>query len=206
MASRDTQQYHDPDTVVGGLGRCFVYVFPTAWEDHVKIGFSRDPLARLQQLHRRWFDVFDLDGGMLVETETVRDARRLELELRGPLVEHRAPVPSTIRVQAGGHTEWFRGAGAQLGLAAKSLADRGHVVHAPLRGWLRAALTSKSDLLHDWTAAQLSIDELEGLAGDTLAQRAVRDVLDAHAALAIDLPPLLPAEVLQWYDGRGGTR
>jgi len=127
---------------------CFAYVFPCAWEDHCKIGFSRDPLARIQQLHPRWFEVFDLERGLLVEGETQRDARDLELELRRPLAAHRAPPPLTVRVAAGGHTEWFRGAPA---------------------------------------------------AGCSPAQRVVRDVLDAHAALGFQLEPLLPERAWRWY-------
>ncbi|WP_268628169.1 hypothetical protein, partial [Escherichia coli] len=56
-------------------GRVFAYVFPCAWEDHAKIGFSRDPLRRISALHRRWFEFFDLDAGALVEAESERDAR-----------------------------------------------------------------------------------------------------------------------------------
>jgi hypothetical protein len=179
-------------------GRCFTYVFPCAWEDHCKIGFSRDPLSRLQQLHRRWYEFFDVDGGLLVEAETERDARDLELELRRPLAIHNAPAPLTVRREAAGHTEWFRGAAPQLRSAVQGLQARGHLVHA-LRPWAHAALQARGDLLFSWTQAQLSPDELEGLAGATPAQRAVRDVLDAYDALAIELEPLLPVEVWRWY-------
>jgi len=187
-------------------GRCFVYVLPCAWEDHCKIGFSRDPLSRMQALHRRWYEFFDVDHGVLVETETVRDARDLELELHRPLAEHNAPAPLTVRREAAGHTEWFRGVAAQLEQAVRGLQERGHIVHAPLRDWLRSALRARSDPLFAWTLAQLSPDELEGLAGPTPAQRMVRDTLDAYAALDIELEPLLPPEVHCWYRGRVGER
>ena len=62
-------------------GRCFTYVFPCQWEDHCKIGFSRDPLGRISSLHPRWFAFFDLERGVLVEAERERDARDLELQL-----------------------------------------------------------------------------------------------------------------------------
>jgi Meiotically Up-regulated Gene 113 (MUG113) protein len=81
--------------VMNGYG--YVYICPCAWEDHCKIGFSRDPLSRIQSLHRRWFEFFDLDQAVLVETESVRDARDLELELRRPLASHNAPAPLTVR-------------------------------------------------------------------------------------------------------------
>lgn len=185
-------------------GRCFVYVLPCTWEDHCKIGFSRDPLARLQQLHRRWYEFFDIERALLVETETVRDARNLELELRRPLAEHNAPAPLTVRREAAGHTEWFRGVAPQLEQAVEGLRRRGHVVHAPLHDWLRPVLLARSDPLFAWTLAQLSPDELEGLTGPTPAQRMVRDTLDAYGALGVELEPLLPGEVWRWYRGIGG--
>lgn len=184
-------------------GYCFVYVFPCVWEDHCKIGFSRDPLSRIQALHRRWFEFFDLDRAMLVETETVRDARDLELELRRPLAMHNAPAPLTMRREAAGHTEWFRGASSQLQQAVRLLEQRGHVVHAPLRRWLQTALLARSDRLYAWTQAQLSASELDTPAGRALAQGMLRDTLDAYAALQIDLEPLLPPEVNRWYRGLG---
>lgn len=183
-------------------GYCFVYVFPCAWEDHCKIGFSRDPLSRIQALHRRWFEFFDLDRAVLVETETVRDARDLELELRRPLLMHNAPAPLTVRKQAAGHTEWFRGASSQLERAIRLLEQRGHAVHAPMRTWLRSALLTRSDRLYAWTQTQLSLDELDGSAGPAPTQRIVRDTLDAYAALSIELEPLLAPEVIRWYRGR----
>ncbi|NZA24957.1 GIY-YIG nuclease family protein [Luteimonas sp. SJ-92] len=183
------------------LGRCYVYVLPCTWEDHCKVGFSRDPLGRMQGLHRRWFEFFDLAGAALVETETVRDARDLELELRRPLAAHRAPAPLTVRKQAAGHTEWLRGAAQPLQRAVADLARRGHVVHAPPNEWLRTALHARSDQLYAWTLAQLSPDELQRLAGPTPTQQLVRDTLDAYAALEIEVEPLLPTEVLGWYRG-----
>ncbi|MCY7354284.1 MAG: GIY-YIG nuclease family protein [Lysobacter sp.] len=182
-------------------GRCFLYVLPCAFEDQLKLGFSRNPLDRMQSLHRRYFEVFDLDRAFLVETETVRDARALELSLRRQLVAHNAPAPLTVRREAGGHTEWYRGAYQQLAEAAVALSQGGYVVHDPLRSWLRDALVARSDLLYSWTEAMLSHGELESVADEmtTLNQRVARDALDAYAALGIDLEPLLPGAVLRWH-------
>ena len=177
----------------------FAYVFPCTWEDHCKIGFSRDPLARIVQLHRRWFEFFDLEQGLLVEAETERDARDLELELRRPLAAHRAPQPLTVHLAAGGHTEWVRGAQARLQEAARDLQARGYRVHAPLSEWMRTALQARSDLLHDWAAAQLTPEELERSACSTPGPLAVRDTLDAYVALGIPIEPLLPDPILEWY-------
>lgn len=186
------------DEVVRIDGRCFTYVFPCAWEDFCKIGFSRDPLGRIGSLHPRWFEFFDLHAGVLVETETIRDARDLELQLRRPLAMHRAPVPLTIRTRAGGHTEWFRGVAAPLAGHMARVAEAGYRVH-PLHGWLRAAALSRIDRLHDWADAQLTPDECEGLAGDTPAQRVLRDVLDGYRTLDIALGERLPSRILNWY-------
>ena len=180
-------------------GRCFAYVFPCVWEDHCKIGYSHDPLSRIAALHRRWFEFFDLDRAVLVEAETERDARDLELELRRPLSAHRAPAPMAVRVQAGGQTEWVRGAAAALEQAVDALARRGHRVHAPAADWLRAALQERSERLYEWTWARLSSDELDGLVAMTPGARVVRDSLDACAALGIDLEAQLPPAVLHWY-------
>lgn len=180
-------------------GRCFVYVYPCMWEDHCKIGFTRDPLGRLQSLHRRWFEFFDIDRALLVQAETVRDARDLELLLRRPLVQHRAPAPLTVRREAGGHTEWVRGAGEVLAREVAALGQRGYPVHSRLRGWLGAVMRTRSDHLYAWTQAQLSPDELDGLAGATEQQRLVRDALDAYQALGLPVEPHVAPEVWRWY-------
>ena len=190
----------DPAARTLSRGRCFLYVLPWAThEDVLKLGFSRDPLERLQTLHPRWFEVFDLERAFLVETEAVRDARSLELELRHALAAHNAPAPLTVRRAAAGHTEWYRGAFAQLADTGRTLAARGYVVHDPMRPWLRTALLARGDRLFSWTQAMLGPEELEWPAAATPGQRAVRDVLDACAALDIPLEPLLPEAVLRWY-------
>lgn len=184
---------------MSGLGLSYVYLLPGVWEDHCKLGFSRDPLSRIQAFHRRWFEFFDLDRGLLVEAETVRDARAIELRLRRTLAEYNAPAPLTVREAAAGKTEWYRGATGRLEDEARALQSGGHVVHAPLRPWMRAALLARSDQLYAWSHAQLSVAELEGEVGATATQRLVRDTLDAHGALAIDAQGLVAPEVWRWY-------
>ena len=202
--------HRDPATrATQSRGRCHLYVFPCAYEDLLKLGFSRDPLVRLQQLHPRWFEFFDLDHGFLVETESVPDARKLELRYRRLLEDHNAPQPLTVRDDAGGAREWFRGAQALLEQAAIDLREAGHVVHAPLRPWLRDALERRADLLFSWTSAMLDPDAMGGIAQSgvippTPAQRLVRDALDAYAALGIDLAPWLPPSVYDWHRATAG--
>ena len=191
-------------------GRCYLYVLPCAYEDILKLGFSRDPLDRMQTLHPRWFEFFDLDRAFVIETDTVREARDLELGLGGVIAEHNAPAPLVIRRQAAGHTEWYRGAYDVLEATARTLAAGGYLLHAPLRPWIRHALMERSDLLFSWSMAMLSPDELETVAagtdgGPTPAQRVVRDAVDACVALGIDPEPLLPPDVLDWYRRVVGT-
>lgn len=176
----------------------YTYVLPCTWEDHCKVGFSRDPLARIAQLHRRWFEFFDLSRGLLVEAETQRDARDVELALRRPFAAHRAPQPLAVRDAAGGFTEWLRGADAGLREAVVLLRAQGYPVHAPLADWLAAALRARLDLLYDWTA-RLRVEELERHGIHTAAQRTVRDTLDAHAALGVAFEDALAPGVLEWY-------
>lgn len=187
-------------------GRCYLYVAPCVHEDLLKLGYSRDPLERFQSLHRRWYELFDPCGIALVETDTVRDARDLELALKRELLEHNATAPLTVERVAGGHGEWYRGAADRLHRAVQHLRQQGHRVHAPAREWLRQSLLARAELLFAWTQAALSPDELEGRSGHTAAQGVVRDALDAFPALGLDLEPWLPPDVLQWYRRGGGVR
>lgn len=140
---------------------------------------------------------FDLHHGWLVEAESQRDARDLELELRGPLKLHRSPAPLTVQDRAGGKTEWVRGASEPLVAAVAGLAERGYYVH-PLRPWLHAAMLQRADRLYAWSAAQLPEEESHRHARADI-EAALRDALDAHEALGIDPRPWLPAHVAGWF-------
>ena len=178
-------------------GRSYLYVLPCAYEDILKLGFSRDPLGRMQALHPRWFEFFDLDRAFLVEAETVRDARDLELGMGRVIAEHNAPAPLVIRREAAGHTEWYRGAYDALATTAHALAAGGYAMHAPLRPWLRERLVERSDRLFSWTMAMLPPEVLE--MRDPSSVRRVLDMLDAFGSLNIELEPWLPPQVLDWY-------
>ena len=178
-------------------GLSYLYVLPCAYEDILKLGFSRDPLGRMQALHPRWFEFFDLDRAFLVEAETVRDARDLELGLGRVVAEHSAPAPLVIRREAAGHTEWYRGAYDALATTAHALAAGGYAMHAPLRPWLRERLVERSDRLFSWTMAMLPPEVLE--MRDPSSVRRVLDMLDAFGSLNIELEPWLPPQVLDWY-------
>jgi len=186
----------------------YLYVLPSAHEEILKLGMSRDPLARMQAFHRRYFEQFDLDRGLLVATETVRDAHSLEQSLRARLREHNAPAPLLIRREAGGHTEWYRGAYTPLADAVRALAGEGYEVHEPLRPWLGQALLRRGDELFSWAGSALEQATLRpGTGGLERLMPAelqlMRDALDAYAAMHLDLQPLLPVEVNAWYTGQG---
>lgn len=197
----------DPDvTHSASVGRCYLYVLPCAYEDLLKLGFSRSPLRRLGELQTRYYETFDLERAFLVETETVRDARDLELALRHILREHQAPVPLLIRREAAGHTEWYRGAYALLHAQADALGERGYRVHAPLRAWLARELQTHSDSLYAWAA-----HVLDALGGDpeqldtpvlTGLRAKVLDTLDAYLALDLALDGRLPEALFDWHRAR----
>ena len=199
----------DPDVIHSASeGRCYVYVVPCAYEDLLKLGFSRNPLRRLGELQPRYYDSFDLERAFLVETETVRDARDLELALQHAVVAHRAPAPLLIRREAAGHTEWYRGAYALLRAHADALVERGYTLHAPLRNFLARELDAHSDALYAWAAGVLEVlgGEPEQLDAPALAglRRNVLDTLDAYAALGLAIDQRLPEALLDWHRMRRG--
>lgn len=186
-------------TRTASRGRSYLYVAPLAWEDHLKLGFSRDPLQRLSSLHPRWFEAFDLDRVLLVQAETVRDARALELRLRRALIEHNAPPPLTVRETAGGFTEWYRGAYDVLADEVRACSAAGHIVPDSARGWLRDALLLRSDRLYAWSSAALDADDFDAPHVTQAHHRAVRDALDAYAALGIEVADQVPEAVAAWH-------
>jgi hypothetical protein len=185
-------------------GPSFVYVLPCLGEDLLKLGMSRDPLARCQSLHPRWFDFFDLDAARLVETDSVREARAIETRLRRQLRAHNAPAPLLVSTAAGGGTEWFRGALDILASETDALRAAGLRLHAPARPWLRDALATRASLLFHWSSRMLEAidpDFAPALSSRprTDLERTLCDALDAYAMLDIDPEPLVPAAVLHWW-------
>jgi hypothetical protein len=200
---------NDIRTSSRGSGRSYVYVLPCRDADLVKIGYSRSPLQRFETLHPRWFEYFDLDGGALVELERVGDARRMERDFLVRLAAQRTIAPYVVPKAAAGHTEWHAGVhDVALEQARTVCIEGGLALHAPLRGWLRAELGSRLDRLHDWSRAMLEAVEyerfnpVEGIAGRPA--RALRDALDACAALGLPFEAALPDPVLRWHRSQGG--
>ena len=189
-------------------GRAFVYVLPCRDEDLLKVGFSRDPLQRMQTLHSRFFDFFDLDRAFLIATDHVRDARRIEREFLTTFAERRSPAPLVVPDAAAGYTEWHRGAYADAVAMAESIAAKdGFILHAPLRAWLRDVFVERGALLFAWSSKMLEAIEYERHNGPPsprprAIERALRDALDCFVALDIEIEPLVPEPVLDWYRNR----
>ncbi len=164
------------------VGRAFLYVLRLEGaEDVLKVGLSRDPLARWSSFHPRWFEAFDLDRSVLVETESRKDAQALETRLHRMLAIHGCPMPLTVRVQAGGGSEWYRGAWPVVREFVDDLDGLGYVVHGSATPWLAAALGGRRDSFAGLVQQAYSDDSAGWLAP---AQRnALQDLLDAHRAL-----------------------
>src|SRR6185312_5741360 len=189
-----------------GAGRAWVYVLPCRERDILKVGFSRDPLQRLHALHRRFFEFFDLERALLVEADTVREARFIERALIRHVAAMRAPAPLAVREVAAGGTEWFAGVAPEVVSMARMLAaERGHVLHAPLAAWLRRRLATAHDVLYGWSARLLDAVAYEHFnlpasgVPDRRAAEALRETLDLLAALDMELQDFLPQAVLDWY-------
>ena len=189
---------HVPPESMSSRGPAYLYVLPCAYEDLLKLGFSRDPLARMQAIHPRWYEFFDLDRAMAVQAETAREAQAMETRYKQLLVEHNAPPPMIASAVAGGGSEWYRGAYAALDLIADELVDAGYFAHRPLRPWIRERLLGTADRLYSWTRL-LSADDLDD--AHNPAPRLVRNVLDAYVALDIELAPWLPSDIYAWHHG-----
>lgn len=186
-------------------GRAYVYVLPCRDEDLLKVGFSRDPLQRLQTLHARFFRFFDLDRAFLIATDTVRDARRIERRYIETFAERRSPAPLVVPDAAAGYTEWYRGVYAEAEAIARTLAaDEGFALHAPLRDWLRSLFRERSALLFAWSAKMLEAIEYERFNAPSapvpsVLERALGDALDCFDELGIDIEPLVPEPVFRWH-------
>jgi hypothetical protein len=183
-------------------GRAFVYVLPCQHEDILKLGFSRDPLLRMQTLHQRYFDFFDIQRAFLIETDLVRDARRIERELAQSIVAHRAPAPLVVPGVAGGHTEWYRGAYSHLLDAAEHLGSlQGYALQLSLRPWLSERLKQHIELLYEWVSRmfdEIDLARTSGV-GVTRQEATLRNALDAFGAMEIPLAGRIPENVMHWY-------
>lgn len=158
-------------------------------EDLLKVGLSRDPLARWSAFHPRWFEAFDLAHSVLIETETRREAQALETALHRRLLEHNCPPPSTMRAESGGGTEWYRGAYPAIVAFSQSAIAQGFVVHRPAREWFARAMHSHQATLFSVVDQALRMGSV-GLSATQKKQ--LRDLIDAHLEFDRTLIARLP--------------
>ncbi len=183
------------------VGPAIVYVLPHRGEEFLKLGFSRDPLRRMQELYRRYFDFFDIDRAILIETLRVADARRIETNLKRTIDTYRAPSPLDVRHEAGGATEWYRGAYAVLQENAEVLERDGFLVHWNVRNWIAQRLIQHRELLFEWASVQFQGMEIAGIRSQTgrVMASALRDALDGSIYFGIDIVDAIPDDVFLWY-------
>lgn len=181
----------------------YVYVLPLRNEDWLKLGMSTDPLRRAREFSRRFFDEFDFDNALLVQFDSVREAGAMEQQLRRRFAQHRAPMPMTIRSEAGGFTEWYRGAHPGLSEAVDLLQAEGHVVHKPARLWFTDAMRSRRAELHGWASALLRENLIdpdvplpEALPPELAAQ--LFDAVEAYRSFGISVEGLVPSALEDW--------
>ena len=182
----------------------FLYLLPLHGEDWLKVGISNDPLRRAREFSRRFHDLFDFDRALLVETETMRDAAAIELDFRRRFADWRAPMPLTLREQAGGHTEWYRGALAPMRAAAEALGEAGYRLHLPAFAWYAAAMARRRPDLGPWARALLADclhDPDEPLAQPLPpeARQLLEDNVMAFRQFGLEVGDQLPRALQAWY-------
>jgi hypothetical protein len=209
-ARKHTLAHRDPEQHVRrcAASGAFVYLLPCRYEDILKVGYSQDPWVRMQTLHPRYFEFFDLDRALLVATETVADARTLEIELFREAELHSAPAPLRVPAAAGGHTEWYRGAYPLLREAAAArAASLGYRLHVPASAWLGERMAGAAVLYESTTHMLRAIDAARAYGTRaTLLEARLRNLLDSYAVLGLQLAPRVPPAVLHWYRRNGADR
>lgn len=176
---------------------CYLYVLPTASEDHLKVGISHDPLTRAIAFDRRYYEAFDLPRSLLVAFESTPEARTRETALHRKFRELNAGQPLAVPSRAGGHTEWFRGAYAQLLIEVEGDRQQGHVVHAPAARWWRDRLLQERAALYEWGEQWLR--DVPDESDWSLRWREIVDVIDAWPALGLSIEGVLPDRLDAWY-------
>lgn len=172
---------------------CYLYVLPLTYEDILKLGISRDPLARVQAFARRYYEFFDLTRSLLVEYDCRQEAQARETELHRRLCDWNAMQPITVPGAAAGKTEWYRGAYGVVRAALQEDVAGGRVVHLPALPWWQSRLCIERDALYEWIvmllrdgAYRLPPDERRAL---------IADALDAYTALGVPLGNAMPPEL-----------
>jgi len=179
----------------------FLYLFPCAGEDLIKLGISRDPLARVRSLAPRWFEFFDLDQALLLQADLLAEAQAWETALKRSLREYNAPAPLLSVAAAGGHTEWFRGAQHDIRTHMDAMAAQGFRLH-PARPWLREAVRGGGEDPYGRAEAiwQAMLDAgIESESSRHPFARTLRDLCDEQVALGLPLDARVPPAIAEWH-------
>lgn len=187
-----------------GKGRTYVYMLPWREQDLLKVGYTRQPLVRLRSLHRRFFDVFDLERGLLLETERLAQARRVERDLIVRHATERSPAPLVVPDEAAGYSEWFRGVCPEVADELARVARRDGLVLHPLRAWLHASFSDHADRLYEWSLRMLEAVQYEAFNVPAERQRgeaarSLRYAIDACEVVGLSLDRVFPESVLAWW-------
>jgi hypothetical protein len=179
--------------------RAWLYVLVAdGQEDLLKVGLTRQPLARWSAFHPRWYEAFDLRHSLLVGCESRGDAQRLETALHRALAELRCPMPLTVRATAGGASEGYRRANARVRRFVEDLEARGYPVERDAAARLAPDIKARADRLDALLRAAHA-----GLMDGWLAAaqcRALVDLVDGHCWFDPDLAGRLPQPA--WEDLR----
>lgn len=182
------------------LADIYVYVLPARYEDILKIGYSRDPMARIRAFHPRYYEWFALDEGFLLPLQGEREARHAERILAQHVGVHRSRSPAAIRRAAGGHTEWYRGALPIVReFSLEHAEELGAAAAVPLDGWLDERLRSDRVELYEWSLQLFDALHLVAPEEERKLSAALRDVLDAYAYFDIDVRQQISPQVLHWW-------
>jgi hypothetical protein len=182
-------------------GPASVYVLPHRGDAFLKLGFSRDPLARMQRLHPRYFDFFDIERAILIETPRVKEARAIETQLKRELVEHRAPAPLDIRHDAGGESEWYRGA-YEIIVSKLDGYEEIYTVFRDARWRFAELLRKQSALTFEWAVLQWRVLNEGDDFAVARAKSALENALDAFRCFDIAITDIVPPDVAAWYETR----
>ena len=172
--------------------------------DVAKIGMSTDPVGRMNRLHRCYFEFFDLDRAVLLEMESVRDARAIEAALKSEFSDATISAPLAVADDAGGKHEWFLGISNSATVALQRHAEAtGYPLHPSMAAWLRGQWRDSSAVLFDWSSHMLDRAELMHFnANDPdrnpYAQR-LRNVFALCVAINLPLEKLVSGRVWRWH-------
>jgi hypothetical protein len=179
--------------------RAWLYVLVAdGHEDLLKVGLTRQPLARWSAFHPRWYEAFDLRHSLLVGCETRGDAQRLETALHRELAELRCPMPLSVRAAAGGASEWYRGAYPRVRRFVEDCAQRGHPVQRDAAAFLAPAMRAQAERL-DALLREAHAGLMDGWLNPAQC-RALVDLVDGHCRFDPDLAARLPQPA--WQDLR----